>query len=416
MPASDPEGDYTVLSDHTDQSLTFPIIRNACPFAPPEQYASLRSERPAARITFPDGTTAWLLTRHSDVRKVLADPRVSNDRQHPGFPEYVPGLKEASRRMKGGLLAMDPPEHSIYRSLLTREFTLRRMKSLRPRIQQIVDLCIDSMLASPTRHVDLVTALSLPVPSLTICELLGVPYDDRELFQQRTMTFMERTSTQEERARAIGEIRDYLCDLVAIQAARPQDTLISRMAARAREQGVYDPGILGGLATLLLIAGFETTANMISLGVAVLLKEPGQRAALAADAALMPKGVQELLRYFSISDQITCRVALHDIEIAGIRIRAGEGIVASTAAANHDPEVFSDPHTLDLHREPHGHLAFGFGIHQCIGHNLARLELEIVYSTLFARIPTLRTARPVEDLPFKKDSLIYGIHSMDVTW
>ncbi len=310
---------------------------------------------------------------------------------------------------------MDPPEHGPARRAVVGEFTVRRMQALRPRIQEIVDDHIDAMLAGP-RPTDLVQALALPVPSLVICELLGVPYADHDFFQSRSKLLLDRTTSADARQAGIDELQSYLDDLVTAKEHEPTDDLLGRQVLKQREAGVEDHDSLVWLAFLLLIAGHETTANMISLGTLALLSNPEQLAAITTDPARTPDAVEELLRYFAIADSVTSRVALADVEVGGTHIQAGEGVIALGNAANHDPEVFDDPDTLDVQRGARHHVAFGFGAHQCLGQNLARVELQIVFDTLFRRIPDLRVTAAVEELAFKDDASVYGVQELPVTW
>jgi cytochrome P450 len=295
------------------------------------------------------------------------------------------------------------------------EFTVRRMEALRPRIQQIVDGHLDLMLAGP-RPADLVPALALPVPSLVICELLGVPYADHDFFQSRSSTLLRHSAPAAERERAADELTSYLDELVTGKEKAGADDLLGRQIAKRRADGPDGHDDLVGLAFLLLLAGHETTANMISLGTLALLEHPDDIEAIRQDPARTPGTVEELLRYFTIAELATSRVATQDAEIGGVLIRAGDGVVTLGNAANHDPDAFGQPDRLDIGRGARHHVAFGFGPHQCLGQNLARIELQIVFDTLFRRVPGLRLAAPVEDLPFKDDGTVYGLYSLPVTW
>ncbi|MFI6294826.1 cytochrome P450 [Nonomuraea sp. NPDC050790] len=390
-------------------SLEYPMPRS-CPFGPPPQYAQVRQEAPISRVTLRDGTRAWLITGHALAREFLSSDRISSDRLNPGFPQLVPGV--ASVPLKGTLVAMDPPEHSRHRRMITNEFTVKKVRRMRPEIQRIADRAIDELLAGP-RPADLVEALSLPVPSLVICELLGVPYADRGLFQGRTKVILSRHSTVEQRRDAAIWLRRYVGELVAGKESAPGEDLLSRLIGKYRDIDAYDRETLTGIGLLLLVGGHETTANMISLSVVSLLEDPGLRAGLPERA---PQLVEELLRFHSIVDNATSRVVVEDFALGGVTFRAGDGVIVAAAAASHDPEVFARPDRIDVERGGRHHLAFGFGIHQCLGQNLARLELEIVLNTLFARIPDLALAEPVERLPFKTDALVYGMHRLPVTW
>jgi cytochrome P450 len=258
--------------------------------------------------------------------------------------------------------------------------------------------------------------LSLPVPSLVICELLGVPYRDHAFFQSRTGRFIRRTTSQEERTAAVDELRSYLDELVTEKEQEPGDDLLGRQIRKQREKGATDHEALVSLAFLLLVAGHETTANMISLGTLALLENPRSLAAIRQDPGRTPGAVEELLRYFTIVEFATSRVAVEDVELGGVLIRAGEGVVGLGNAANHDPAVFEHPDELDVERGARHHVAFGYGPHQCLGQNLARAELQIVFDTLLRRIPSLALAVPVDELPFKDDANIHGLYQLPVTW
>jgi len=392
---------------------SFPMQRQ-CPFTPPPEYRKLREESPIARVLLPTGRHAWLVTKHEDVRSVLIDTRFSSDRNHPDFPRLIE-LMPNRRVFSPSIISMDPPEHGPARRAVVGDFTVRRTRGLQPRIQEIVDDAIDAMLAGP-QPADLVQALSLPVPSLVICELLGVPYADHEFFQTRSKLLIARSTSGEVRQQAVEDLQRYLGDLVTSKQQAPTDDLIGRQVLKQRENGTEDHESLVSLAFLLLIAGHETTANMISLGTIALLQNPGQLAIIANDPSKTPEAVEELLRYFSIADTATGRVAVEDVEVDGVQIKAGEGVFALSYAANRDPEVFNDPDALDLERGARHHVAFGFGPHQCLGQNLARAELQIVFDTLFRRVPNLKLAAPVEELSYKDDAVVYGVQALPVTW
>jgi cytochrome P450 len=310
---------------------------------------------------------------------------------------------------------MDAPDHTLYRRMLATEFTARRVRGLRPYIQSVVDDRVDRLLAGD-RPADLVTTLALAVPSLVICELLGVPYADRSLFQGHTGVVASHHSTSADRLAAMGELRTYLRDLVAVKEREPGGDLLSELVARYAEAGVTDHDHLAGMAVFLLIAGHETTANMIALSTVALATNPEQLAAFTEDPAGAPRAVDELLRFLSNLDHVARRVAADDIELGGVTIRRGDGVIVLNAAANHDATVFECPHRLDVRRDARRHIAFSFGAHQCLGQHLARLELEITLTTLFRRIPGLRLAVPVATLPFKDDTSMYGLHEVPVTW
>ncbi|MFJ5262519.1 cytochrome P450 [Streptomyces sp. NPDC088387] len=394
----------------------FPM-RRTCPFSEPGEYAGMRENEPVSRASLKvNGKPTWLVTRHEDVRQVLGDGNASSNLKLPGYPHqfHIPEEMLAAARLM--LLSMDPPEHTAQRRMLIPEFTARRVKEMRPHIQKIVDEHIDAMLAKGG-PVDLVTALALPVPSLVICELLGVPYEDHPQFEEWSAAMMNHDLSPAEYGAAVQALDMYLDKLVTLKENEPGDDLISRFLEKNETEQVADHVDVVTMARLMLVGGHETTANMIALGVLALLEHPELMAELQQDPALLPNAIEELLRVFSISDSGTARVAVGDIEVGGVTIRAGEGILALNNAANHDESVFKDAGTLDIHRkEARSHLAFGYGIHQCIGANLARVELEAVYGTLLRRIPGLKLAAPADELRFKDDAMVYGVYELPVTW
>ena len=369
---------------------------------------------PVVQVTLRSGQQVWVASRHRDIRAMVTDPRFSANRIHPNVPSpYGRRLRQDNPRLS--IISMDEPEHGPARRAVVPEFTHKRLAKLAPRIQQIVNEHIDAMLAGP-RPADLVVALALPVTSLVICELLGVPYEDHDFFQTRTQKQVSRTISMDEARAARKDLESYMDDLVRRKEEDPGDDLIGRQIRQQRAQGEVDHEELVALALLLLVAGHETTANMISLGTVALLEHPEQLAKLRADSSKTPAAVEELLRYFSVAEFAASRVAAADTEVGGVRVRAGEGVLALNLAANRDPDVFPDPDRLDIERGSRNHLAFGYGPHQCLGQHLARLELQIVFDTLFARIPTLRLAVPAAELPVKADAAVYGLHKVPVTW
>ncbi|MFD5315943.1 cytochrome P450 [Streptomyces sp. NPDC127098] len=400
------------VAEDTAEIPPFPMARAAgCPFDPPPGLRASREAAPLTRVRLWDGSTPWLVTTHAEQRALLADPRLSSDVTSPGFPKTVPSSG-------GGLsfITKDDPEHARLRRMVTGAFTVRRVEALRPAVRRIVDDRIDELLAGP-RPADLVAAFALPVPSLVICELLGVPYADHPFFQENSRILITRTTTPEERAAALARLTDYLRELVTRKLRDPADDLLSGLVGRigAGELSVAEAAEMG---VLLLVAGHETTANMIALGTALLLQHPDQLALVrdAEDPAVVASAVEELLRFLNITHSGLRRRALADIEIAGRVIRAGEGVILPNDIGNRDPDAFPEPDRLDVRRNPRRHMAFGFGVHQCLGQPLARLELQVVYGTLYRRVPTLRLAADVDRLPFKHDGSVYGVHELPVTW
>ncbi|SDW63083.1 Cytochrome P450 [Saccharopolyspora shandongensis] len=392
-----------------------PMERNAGPFDPPREISLLREARPVSPMLFPDGHEGWLVTGYEAVRQLMADTRFSS-RQDIGVihvPYETPGMPaatEPSPQMPGLFIAMDPPDHTRLRRKLTGAFTVKRMRMLEEQIIAVTERQLDE-LARLTPPVDLVKEFALPVPSLVICELLGVPYADRENFQVNSAQFMVRDQTLEQKVVAIGAMNAYLAELVTQKRADPGDDILSDLA-RHDDLTIEE---LTGAAFLLLLAGHETTANMLSLGTFALLEHPEQLAELRANPDLLPDAVEELMRYLSVAD-IFFRYATEDIELGGETIPAGSTVVVSLLAANRDPQRFDNPDTLDVHRKARGHLSFGHGIHQCLGQQLARIEMRAGFDGLLRRFPTLELAVPADEVELKTDMNIYGVHELPVTW
>ncbi|WP_067710849.1 cytochrome P450 [Nocardia yamanashiensis] len=392
-----------------------PMDRNAGPFDPPREITALRAARPVSPLIFPDGHEGWLVTGYDAVRQVMSDTRFSS-RQDLGIvhvPYETPGMPvatEPSPQIPGLFVAMDPPDHTRLRRKLTGAFTVKRMKELQQHIADITERQLDAM-AAMTPPVDLVKEFALPVPSLVICELLGVPYEDRETFQVNSAKFLVKDQELEEKMAAFGAMTTFLAGLVIGKRAEPTQDILSDLA-QDEDLSIEE---LTGIAFLLLLAGHETTANMLSLGTFALLEHPDQLALLHADPDLIPDAVEELLRYLSVAD-IFYRYATEDIEVAGELITEGSTVVISLLAANRDPHRFADPDALDVQRGARGLVAFGHGVHQCLGQQLARIEMRAGFTALLNRFPTLELAIPATEVKLKSDMNIYGVHELPVTW
>ncbi|MGW7791854.1 cytochrome P450 [Streptomyces tricolor] len=393
--------------------VAFPQDRT-CPYHPPTGYDPLRDGRPLSRVTLYDGREVWLVTAHATARALLADSRLSTERRRPGFPVPTPRF-EAGRDRRVALLGVDDPEHHRQRRMLIPSFTVKRAATLRPWIQRIVDDLLDAMIAQGP-PAELVSAFALPVPSMVICGLLGVPYADHEFFEEQSRRLL-RGPTGADTVAARDRLEEYLGGLIDAKAkeAEPGDGILDELVHQRLRTGELDRADAVSLAIILLVAGHETTANMISLGTYTLLQHPDRLAELRADPALLPAVVEELMRMLSIAEGLQ-RVALEDIEIAGTTIRAGDGVLFATSVINRDTAMYDDPDTLDFHRPDRHHIAFGFGIHQCLGQNLARAELEIALGSLFTRLPEPRLAVPAEEIPFKPGDTIQGMLELPVTW
>jgi cytochrome P450 len=389
-----------------------PLPRAAgCPLAPPGEFAEWR-ESDGLQLASWHGRPTWVISRYEDIRAALVDPRLSADTIPTEMLATSPDNK-----MPQIFPRIDDPEHNRLRRMMTRDFTFRRADAMRPQIQELVDGFIDDMITSGP-PAELVRDFALPVPSLVISLLLGVPYEDHEFFQQNSTRGLDSTSTDEEKALAIGEIFGYVYELVARKEREPGDDLISRLVTDHVATGELSRETATMNAVIMLQAGHETTASMISLGTLALLQHPEQLARLrdTDDPAIVANIVEELMRYLTIVHSLVERVAAEDLVIAGQSIRAGDFVLMNLPAGNWDTAFVDHPEVLDIDRNTRGHLGFGYGVHQCIGQNLARAELQIALSTLVRRLPGLRLAVPEEDLSFQNEQEIYGIRELPITW
>ncbi|MFI2240527.1 cytochrome P450 [Streptomyces chrestomyceticus] len=400
------------MSESLHTVPTLPTARRSgCPFAPPAELTDARRHGPISRYTFPGGKPGWLITGYDLVRAVLADQRFSSRkelmRHHPTI-DY--GDIEVPPAPPGEFLLMDDPEHRRYRKPLAGKFTVRRMRLLTERVEQVTAGCLDAM-EKTGPPADLVSAFAKPIPAVLICELLGVPYEDRGSFQAQVESFMGGETTDEELIAAYTAVQNYLAELVAAKRANPTDDVLSELT----DSDLTDEE-LRGISLILLAAGLDTTANMLALGTFALLQNPEQLAALRAEPALADRAVEELLRYLSVAKTFL-RMPLEDVEVGGHTIEAGSPVILSLNTANRDPERFADPHTLDLRRQGGGHLAFGHGIHQCLGQQLARVEMGVAFPALVNRFPSLRLAVPAEEVELRPEIAdIYGVKRLPVTW
>ncbi|MFC8453767.1 cytochrome P450 [Kitasatospora sp. NPDC057223] len=400
-----------MTSTPTAPSLTLPAAHGSCPFDPPPAYGLAGREGPVTAARLPDGSFCWLVTGYSEVRAVLSDQRFSADARHPGFPFPSPA-RRAIATNNPSFVRIDDPEHARLRRMVTKDFLVKRVEAMRPEIQRIVDDTIDRMTARGSAA-DLVADFALPVPSLVICLLLGVPYEDHELFQTLSRTLLDNTTPLEEARTAQRELHDYLTGLAAAKARQPGDDVLSRLAVRED----LEPAEIAATGLLLLVAGHETTANMTALATLALLRRPEQAALLRSDPGLVRGAVEELLRYLTIIQSGLPRVATEDIELGGTLVRAGQAVMCMLSTANRDGELFgADPDELDVERDARRHLAFGFGVHQCLGQPLARVELQIALETLLRRLPALRVTAAEDELAYRTETVVYGLVSLPVAW
>lgn len=393
-------------------------VRNY-PFSSPDRlqvdplYAHLREQEPLARVRLPYGEEAWLATRYADVRTVLGDLRFSRAAS-VGRDEArtMPRLPEA------GLLAMDPPEHTRLRALAAKAFTARRVEQLRPRTQQIADELIDDMVAAGA-PADLVEHFAGPLPTTVICELLGVPEQDRAQFSVWAEAIISTTSLSPEQIHTyLTNMRSYMAELVAQRRREPTGDLLGAMVqARDENQDRLTEQELVDLAAGLLAAGQETTVTQIPNFVYVLLTNPDRWRELCADPELVPAAVEELMRHVPLGVAAAFpRYATVDIEVGGVLVRAGEPVLAAMHSANRDETVFDEPDRVDFHRDARPHFGFGHGAHHCMGAQLARMELRVALGTLVRRLPALRIAVPEQELEWKAGMLVRGPKALPVAW
>jgi len=396
----------------------YPLEREArCPFAPAPVFREMTRTEPVARVRIWDGSTPWFVTRHADQRALLNDPRLSIDEKRAGYPHMTRARADGAPHHPRLITNTDPPEHTRLRRTVNAPFMVKRVEALRPRIQRVLDRLIDDLLAGP-RPADLVQAIGLPVPTMVITEILGAPYEDHELFQTAGHVLISHDSTPGQAAEAGARLGGYLGELFAKKMAAPGDDVLSEMAGRVKA-GEMDPREAISMAMAILIAGHETSASMISLGTLALLRNPDQLALLREhgdDPKFVANAVEELLRYLTIVHSGIRRIATEDIALHDTVIRADDGVIFDLACANWDERQFPEPERLDLTRPARSHHAFGFGVHQCLGQTLARVELQIVYGTLYRRVPTLALAVPFEEVEFAMEGVAYGLRSLPVTW
>ncbi|MFC4586943.1 cytochrome P450 [Sphaerisporangium corydalis] len=390
--------------------VTLPLERQN-PFDPPSELRRWSHEGPLRPMLYADGHVGWLVTGYSAVRSVLGDARFSAD---PDLVHPQIGRRSIQRflgKLPGLFLNQDPPEHTRLRRMVAGHFGLRNMKRLEPTVTRFTSGLLDGM-EQGGPSADLVSAFAFPLPSMVICELLGVPYSAHDQFQRQSSEMLSLESRLPQVRGAIEGMALYIHDLVDRKRAEPGDDLISDLVST----GELTKDEITGVAMLLLVSGHETTANMIALGTFTLLENPVQLAVLRDDPALTGLAVEELLRYLSIIHMGLVRAASEDVEVEGYMIKAGESVTVSLATANRDPRQFAEPDRLDITRPATGHLAFGHGIHQCVGQQLARMEMRIAYPALLNRFPKLRLAVTPEQVATRSDMAIYGVHRLPVAW
>ncbi|MQA98383.1 MAG: cytochrome P450, partial [Streptosporangiales bacterium] len=369
-------------------------------------YTEQRAHDPVSKVTLPSGHEAWLVSRYADVRAVLADPRASRYLLYPGAPYMIePGDFSTGER---SILNLDPPDHTRVRKLVAKAFTPRRMAHLRGRIEEITSGLLDSM-AALKPPADLIEEFAFPLPTAVICELLGVPFEDRERFRAWSAVIVTPMQhAPEQVAAAQREGTDDMLRLIASKRESPGDDLLSALIQARDEGDRLTEQELGDLATQILLAGHETTVSLIGTGVVLLMRHPDQLAAVRADPALIAPAVEEILRYESPADTSLLRVAAEDITIAGVTIRKGEAIIAVTGSGNFDERAFTRPEAFDVSRTHNPHLGFGHGAHFCLGAPLARVEGQVALAGLLSRFPALRLAVPPEEIVWRPPLSVRG--------
>jgi vitamin D3 1,25-hydroxylase len=370
-------------------------------------YAELRNAAPVREVQRPEGSM-WLLSRYADVRAALADSRLSKDWRHTLPPE---ARAEAPATNIPMMLLLDPPEHTRLRKLVSRSFTVRRMEELRPRVEQIAGELLDAL--PPTGRVDIMAEYAFLLPVLVICELLGVPAEDRDEFAAWSNTMVDN-STQEESMAAMGQLSAYLGRLIERKREQPDDALISALIEVAEDEDRLSHEELVAMAMMLLIAGHETTVNLIGNGLLALLTHPEQRALLRERPDLLPSAVEEFLRWDSPVHSTPVRFAAEDVEYSGVTIPAGSVVTLSLAAANRDPGRFADADEVRVDRDASGHVAFGHGLHHCLGAQLARIEGQEALGLLLARRPEIALAVEAGELIYRRSSLVRGLTELPV--
>ncbi|MER6999338.1 cytochrome P450 [Streptomyces sp. NPDC000410] len=378
---------------------------------PHASYARLREAGPVHRVTGPDGLPVWIVTRYADVRRLLADPRLSLDKTHRLPGNYrgfsLPPVLDAN------LLNMDPPDHTRIRRLVTKAFTAGRVERMRSGIQALADRLLDDV--AGRGHADLVADFAAPLPITVICDLLGVPQDSRPNFRDWTDALVAPDPENPSAAkRAVAAMLSYFPRLIADKRRMPGDDLLTDLIRVRDDEDELTEDELTSLAFLILFAGYENTVQLIGTAVLALLDHPEQLAALRDAPAVIEAAVEEFARYDGPAALAIRRFPVEDMEIDGVTIPAGETVMLSLASANRDPGQFPDPDRLDLGRRDGGHVALGHGIHYCVGAPLARLETQIAVNTLLRRFPALELDVPRDELRWRPSMRARGLVALPV--
>jgi cytochrome P450 len=391
-----------------------PLVDPAVLADPYPTLSALRQSGPVRRTDVRMGLPVWVVARYDDVLAALSDPRLSND------PHHASGLTEVLRGdfLSRSMIGTDPPEHTRLRRLVSKAFTARRVEGLRPRVQEITDALLDRI--TPRGRAELIGEFALPLPITVIGELLGVPEADRDRFRAWTDEMLDRPfDPRSDMARVTAareQMYGYLTDLVAAKRARPADDLLTALIETSDEGERLAEHELLAMIFLLLIAGYVTTVSLVGNGTLALLRHPDQLDRLRADPSLVPQAVEELLRFDGPVNPGLTRFAMEDVEIGGVRIPRGDVVLLAIAAADRDPARFSDPDRLDVGAVDPGHLAFGHGMHYCLGAPLARLEGQVAFTALLARLPDLALAAREDELRWTGGGVLRGLRELPVTF
>ncbi|MBT2458009.1 cytochrome P450 [Streptomyces sp. ISL-86] len=375
-------------------------------------YARLRAKGPVHRARSAASGEFWLVVGHEEARAALTDARLSNDIRHSSTWK-----DDGGNSIGLNMVQTDPPQHTRLRKLVAKDFTARRIEALRPRVQQITDELLDAMV--PSGRADLVDAFALPLPLAVICELLGVPATDRKRFND---WYLESTDfAKPEAAMAAAQaMTGYLAELIEAKRREPGDDLLSALARSVDDAGEEADRLsteeMLGMAFLLLVAGYETAASVLSSGTLALLRHPEQLAALRADWSLLDNAVEEMLRYEGPVETTAFRYTKEPVEIGGVSIPQGESVAVVLAAASRDPQRFAEPDRFDIHRDTRGHMAFGHGIHHCLGAPLARMQAAVAFRALLERCPGLALDIDPDALTWRPSMMLRGLHQLPVTW
>lgn len=392
----------------------FPF-RRVDPLDPPAELRSARAEQPVMPVTLWNGSRAWVVTRQQDIRQVLSDDeRFSGRFGQDGFPT-VTEARVAVDRGERAFVGMDNPEHDRFRRMFTREFSVRRMLALEPEIRTIANRLIDELEQAGAPQ-DLVPMLAVRFPSLVMSLLFGSPYEDHRFIIECAVARHGLTQTPGEADRKARELADYCRRLIEARMLEPRDDMVSRVIAEQVRPGHLSVDEFAEIGAMILRAGHDTTTNMIAMGALYLIRDPALAARLRETPSDIRRAVEEFLRFTSPVQFSPRRVARVDVEVGGVMIRKGDGLFLSLASANRDESVFVDSDSIDIDRDNGAQLAFGYGIHQCLGQVLARIELQVMFEVLLARLPRLELAVSMESLRFKHDMQIYGVHNLPVRW